>query len=81
MSTCSAHVGPLEDLRLAVLMLDGIELKGRCCVVALGIDSDGVKHPHGLWYRASSAATWTAPRCAGATSRRSRAPGCAACAS
>jgi putative transposase len=34
---------PLEDLRLAVVMLDGIELKGRCCVVALGIDSDGVK--------------------------------------
>ena len=28
---------PLDDLRLAVLMLDGIELKGRCCVVALGI--------------------------------------------
>ena len=26
-------------------MLDGIELKGRCCVVALGIDTDGVKHP------------------------------------
>src|SRR3954467_7487396 len=26
---------PLDDLRLAVLMLDGIELKGRCCVVAL----------------------------------------------
>jgi hypothetical protein len=25
------------DLRLAVLMLDGIELKGRCCVVALGM--------------------------------------------
>jgi transposase-like protein len=40
---------PLEDLRLAVLMLDGIELKGRCCVVALGIDTDGVKHPLGLW--------------------------------
>ena len=39
----------LEDLRLAVLMLDGIELKGRCCVVALGIDSDGVKHALGLW--------------------------------
>jgi hypothetical protein len=31
---------PLEDLRLAALMLDGIELKGRCCVVALGIDTD-----------------------------------------
>jgi len=40
---------PLGDLRLAVLMLDGIELKGRCCVVALGIDTDGVKHPLGLW--------------------------------
>src|SRR3954467_15449228 len=42
---------PLEELRLAVLMLDGIELKGRCCVVALGIDTDGVKHPLGLWGR------------------------------
>src|SRR3954465_6048154 len=40
---------PLGDLRLTVLMLDGIELKGRCCVVALGIDTDGVKHPLGLW--------------------------------
>src|SRR5215203_3166667 len=35
---------PLADLRLAVVMLDGIELKSRCCVVALGIDTDGVKH-------------------------------------
>ena len=32
---------PLSDVRLAVLMLDGIDLKGRCCVVALGIDTDG----------------------------------------
>src|SRR5215210_6787569 len=39
---------PLDDLRLTVLMLDGIELKGRCCVVALGIDTDGVKHLLGL---------------------------------
>jgi putative transposase len=39
----------LEDVRLAVLMLDGIELKGRCCVVALGITTDGVKVPLGLW--------------------------------
>ena len=30
-------------------MLDGIELKGRCCVVALGIDVEGVMHPLGLW--------------------------------
>ena len=39
----------LEDVRLAALMLDGIELKGRCCVVALGVTTDGVKVPLGLW--------------------------------
>jgi transposase-like protein len=48
---------PLEDLRLAVLMLDGIELKGRCCVVCLGIDSEGVKHPLGLWDGSTENAT------------------------
>ena len=48
---------PLQDLRLAVLMLDGIELKGRCCVVALGIDTDGVKHPLGLWDGSTENAT------------------------
>jgi putative transposase len=47
----------LDDLRLAVVMLDGIELKGRCCVVALGIDSDGVKHPLGLWDGSTENAT------------------------
>jgi hypothetical protein len=36
----------LADVRLAALMLDGLELKGRCCVVALGISTDGVKVPH-----------------------------------
>src|SRR4051812_25194714 len=39
----------LDDVRLAALMLDGIELKGRCCVVALGITTDGTKLPLGLW--------------------------------
>src|SRR5215217_8054820 len=48
---------PLDDLRLAVLMLDGIELKGRCCVVALGIYTDGVKHPLGLWDGSTENAT------------------------
>jgi putative transposase len=48
---------PLGDLRLAVLMLDGIELKGRCCVVALGIDTDGIKHPLGLWDGSTENAT------------------------
>ena len=39
----------LQDIRLAVLMLDAIELKGRCCVVCLGITTDGIKVPLGLW--------------------------------
>lgn len=39
----------LADIRLAALMLDGLELKGRCCVVALGVTTDGVKVPLGLW--------------------------------
>ena len=47
----------LDDLRLAVLMLDGIELKGRCCVVALGISTDGVKIPLGLWDGSTENAT------------------------
>ncbi len=38
----------LDDVRLTVLMLDGIELKGRTNIVALGITSDGVKIPLGL---------------------------------
>jgi putative transposase len=48
---------PLGDLRLAVLMLDGIDLKGRCCIVALGIDTDGIKHPLGLWDGSTENAT------------------------
>jgi putative transposase len=39
----------LDDVRLAVLMLDGIELKGRTNIVALGITTEGVKIPLGLW--------------------------------
>jgi putative transposase len=37
----------LDDV--AVLMIDGIDLKGRTNVVALGISTDGVKTPLGLW--------------------------------
>jgi putative transposase len=40
---------PLADLRLAVVMLDGIELKGRTNVVALGITTEGDKLTLGLW--------------------------------
>jgi putative transposase len=36
-----------EDL--VVLMLDGITVAEHTCVVALGIDASGTKHPLGLW--------------------------------
>jgi putative transposase len=41
----------LSDVRLAALMLDGIELKGRCCVKTTldEIGTEGVKIPLGLW--------------------------------
>jgi putative transposase len=39
----------LDDVRLAVLMIDGVGLKDHTCVVALGITTDGVKLPLGLW--------------------------------
>ena len=40
---------PLADVRLAVMMLDGIELQGRTNIVALGITTEGEKLPLGLW--------------------------------
>jgi len=39
----------LDDVRLAVLMLDGIDLRERTHVVALRITTEGVKVPLGLW--------------------------------
>jgi putative transposase len=39
----------LDDVRLAVMMVDGLELQGRTNVVALGITTEGVKIPLGLW--------------------------------
>ena len=47
----------LDDVRLAVLMVDGIELKGRTNVVALGISTDGIKIPLGLWEGSTENAT------------------------
>ena len=40
---------PLADLRLAVIMLDGIDLHGRTNIVALGITTEGEKLALGLW--------------------------------
>jgi transposase-like protein len=47
----------LDDVRLAVLMLDGLELQGRTNVVALGITTEGVKIPLGLWEGSTENAT------------------------
>ncbi|MGZ6640137.1 MAG: IS256 family transposase [Solirubrobacteraceae bacterium] len=47
----------LADLRLTVMMLDGLELKGRMMIVALGITTEGVKIPLGLWEGSTENAT------------------------
>jgi putative transposase len=47
----------LDDVRLAVMMIDGLELQGRTNVVALGITTEGVKIPLGLWEGSSENAT------------------------
>lgn len=39
---------PLDGLDLKVIMLDGIHFKNHCILVALGIDSEGYKHPLGI---------------------------------
>jgi putative transposase len=39
----------LSDLKVAVLMVDGITIAEHCCVVALAILADGTKLPVGLW--------------------------------
>jgi putative transposase len=47
----------LEDVRLAVMMLDGLQIAERTHVVALGISTDGVKIPLGLWEGSTENAT------------------------
>jgi transposase-like protein len=47
----------LDDVRLAVMMLDGLEIADRCHVVALGITTEGVKIPLGLWEGSTENAT------------------------
>jgi transposase-like protein len=47
----------LDDVRLAVMMIDGLELQGRTNVVALGISTEGVKIPLGLWEGSTENAT------------------------
>jgi len=41
----------LSELDLVAFMVDGVHFAESCCVVALGIDIDGTKHPW-RWSRA-----------------------------
>ncbi len=47
----------LDEVRLAVMMLDGLEIADRTHVVALGISTEGVKIPLGLWEGSTENAT------------------------
>lgn len=47
----------LDDLRLAVMMLDALQIADRTHVVALGISTEGVKIPLGLWEGSTENAT------------------------
>jgi len=47
----------LDDVRLAVMMLDGLEIAERTHIVALGITTEGVKIPLGLWEGSTENAT------------------------
>jgi transposase-like protein len=47
----------LDDVRLAVMMLDGMEIAERIHVVCLGITTEGVKIPLGLWEGSTENAT------------------------
>ena len=47
----------LDDVRLAVMMLDGVDVSGRTHVVALGISTEGQKIPLGLWEGSTENAT------------------------
>lgn len=40
---------PLDDLALAVLVLDGVHVGEHCLIVALGVSEDGTKHALGVW--------------------------------
>jgi transposase-like protein len=47
----------LGELQVAALLLDGIHVAERCCVVALAILADGTKLPVGLWEGSTENAT------------------------
>ncbi len=52
----------LSSLDLVALMVDGVLVAGHCCVVALGITSDGTKVPLG-WSKAPPRTPPWSPTC------------------
>ena len=59
----------LSGLDLAALMIDGVHFAESCCVVALGIDIDGVKHPLALLEGSTENATLVTERLVGLRER------------
>ena len=47
----------LDDLAVAVLLLDGVHVGDHCLIVALAVTEDGTKHALGLWEGATENST------------------------
>jgi putative transposase len=59
----------LSELDLVALMIDGVHFAESCCVVALGIDIDGTKHPLALVEGSTENATLVTELCVGLRER------------
>ena len=59
----------LSGVDLVALMVDGVHFAQSCCVVALGIDIDGVKHPLALVEGSTENATLVTELCVGLRER------------
>ena len=63
----------LSGLDLVALMIDGVRFAESCCVVALGIDIEGIKHPLALVEGSTENATLV---CGSAGGLAGAGPGC-----
>jgi putative transposase len=59
----------LSELDLVAVMVDGVHFAEHCCVVALGISIDGVKHPLALVEGSTENATLVTDLCVGLRER------------
>lgn len=59
----------LSELDLVTLMIDGVHFAESCCIVALGIDIDGGKHPLALVDGSTENATLVTELCVGLRER------------